>query len=159
VLTYEQVRPFVLEQLGVADLDGRSVCVIVPDGTRSCPMPLLLQAVHQALAGRVRRMTVLVALGTHARPGQTELARHLGYEPGGFAERYPGATVRNHEWWDSDTFASVGTIGADRIAELSEGRFHHQSVNVRLNRAVVDHDVTLVVGPVYPHEGRLLRRQ
>ena len=152
VLTDEQVRAFVLEQLGAADLDGRSVCVIVPDGTRSCPMPLLLGAVHEALHGRVIRLTVLVALGTHARMGESELSRHLGYPVGAFAERYPGATVRNHEWWDPHTFASVGTIGADRIAELSEGRFHHQSVDVRLNRAVVEHDVTLVVGPVFPHE-------
>jgi nickel-dependent lactate racemase len=151
VLTDEQVRTFVLEQLAAADLDGRSVCVIVPDGTRSCPMPLLLGAVHEALAGRATRLTVLVALGTHARMGETELSRHLGYPAGGFAERYPGATVRNHEWWDPHTFASVGTIGADRIAELSEGRFH-QSVDVRLNRAVVEHDLTLVVGPVFPHE-------
>jgi len=151
VLTEEQVGAFVLDQLGAADLDGRSVCVIVPDGTRSCPMPLLLQAVHEALAGRVTRLTVLVALGTHARMGETELSRHLGYPAGGFAERYPGATVRNHEWWDPHTFASVGTIGADRIAELSEGRLR-QSVQVRLNRAVVEHDLTLVVGPVFPHE-------
>jgi nickel-dependent lactate racemase len=123
----------------------------VPDGTRSCPMPLLLGAVHEALHGRVTQLTVLVALGTHARMGETELARHLGYPAGAFVERYPGATVRNHEWWDPATFASVGTIGADRIAELSEGRFQ-QSVDVRLNRAVVEHDVTLVVGPVFPHE-------
>jgi lactate racemase-like protein len=39
-----------------------------------------------------------------------------------------------------------------RLAELSEGRFQHQSVQVRLNRPVVEHDVTLVVGPVFPHE-------
>jgi lactate racemase len=120
VLTEEQMRAFVLEQLGAANLDGRSVCMVVPDGTRSCPMPLLLGAVHEALHGRVTRLTVLVALGTHARMGETELARHLGYPAGAFAERYPGATVRNHEWWDPATFASVGTIGADRIAELSE---------------------------------------
>jgi nickel-dependent lactate racemase len=150
-LTDEQVRAFVLEQLAGADLDGRSVCVLVPDGTRSCPMPLLLGAVHEALHGRVTQLTVLVALGTHARMGETELSRHLGYPAGGFAEHYPGATVRNHEWWDPHTFASVGTIGADRIAELSHGRFH-QSVDVRLNRAVVEHDLTLVVGPVFPHE-------
>jgi lactate racemase len=83
--------------------------------------------------------------------GEAELSRHLGYPLGGFAERYPGASVRNHEWWDPHTFASVGTIGADRIAELSEGRLR-QSVQVRLNRAVVEHDVSLVVGPVFPHE-------
>jgi nickel-dependent lactate racemase len=152
VLTDDQVRAFIGEQLAAADLAGRSVCVLVPDGTRSCPVPLLLQAVHQALHGRVSRLTVLVALGTHARMGEAELSRHLGYPMGGFADRYPGATVLNHTWWDPHTFVSVGTIGADRLAELSGGLFAHQSVQVRLNRAVVEHDVTLVVGPVFPHE-------
>jgi nickel-dependent lactate racemase len=151
VLTDEQVRAFVHDQLGKADLTGRSVCVLVPDGTRSCPLPLLLGAVHEALHGRVTRLTVLVALGTHARMGETELSRHLGYPLGAFAERYPGAEVLNHKWWDPATFVSVGTISEDRIAELSDGRLR-RSVDVRLNRAVVEHDVTLVVGPVFPHE-------
>ena len=151
VLAEDEVRAFVHQQLAAVDLDGRSVCVLVPDGTRSCPMPLLLGAVHEALHGRVTRLTVLVALGTHARMGEAELARHLGHPLGRFAERYPGATVRNHEWWDPHTFASVGTISAERIGELSEGRLH-RPVEVRLNRAVVEHDVTLVLGPVFPHE-------
>ncbi|HEX3211356.1 MAG TPA: hypothetical protein VH016_02215, partial [Actinomycetota bacterium] len=46
VLAEQQARAFIVEQLDAADLDGRSVCVVVPDGTRSCPMPLLLGAVH-----------------------------------------------------------------------------------------------------------------
>jgi nickel-dependent lactate racemase len=96
-------------------------------------------------------LTVLVALGTHARMSETELAAHLGYPAGAFAERYPDATVLNHKWWDPHTFASVGTIDADRIVELSDGRLR-QSVSVRVNRAVVEHDVALVVGPVFPHE-------
>ena len=37
----------VADQLAAADLDGRSVCVLVPDGTRSCPVPLLLVAVRR----------------------------------------------------------------------------------------------------------------
>jgi nickel-dependent lactate racemase len=98
VLPDERVRAFVHEQLDAVDLDRRSVCVLVPDGTRSCPVPLLLGAVHEALHGRVTRLTVLVALGTHARMGETQLARHLGYPLGAFEERYPGATVRNHQW-------------------------------------------------------------
>ena len=43
VLSDDQVRAFVRDQLADADLDGRSVCVIVPDATRSCPLPLLLE--------------------------------------------------------------------------------------------------------------------
>ena len=54
------------DRLDAAHLAGRSVCVLVPDGTRSCPLPLLVSAIHDALHGRVSRLTVLVALGTHA---------------------------------------------------------------------------------------------
>jgi nickel-dependent lactate racemase len=151
VLTDDEVRSFVAEQLGAADLDGRSLCVLVPDGTRSCPLPLLLEAVHGAVHGRVSRLTVLVALGTHAGMTEAALARHLGYPEGGSAERYPGMTVLNHEWWEPSTFVTVGTIPAQRLSALSEGRLV-RDVEVRLNRAVVEHDVTLIVGPVFPHE-------
>lgn len=150
-LSEEEVRAFVGDQLGAAGLDGASVCVLVPDATRTCPLPLLMGAVHDALHGRVARLTVVVALGTHAAMDGPALATLLGYPDGGLAGRYPGTTVRNHEWWDDATFATVGTIGADRLAELSRGMLR-RSLDVRVNRAVVDHDVTLVVGPVFPHE-------
>ena len=99
VLDEEQISAFVREQLDAHPFDGRSVCVLVPDATRTCPLPLLLRAVHGALHGRAGRLTVLVALGTHAPMGEEALARHLGYEPGRLAETYPGTTVVNHEWW------------------------------------------------------------
>lgn len=150
-LTGDAVRAFVAAHLAGADLDGRSVCVLVPDGTRSCPLPLLLDAVHAALHGRASRVTVLVALGTHAPMEGAALAAHLAGPGGDPALRFPGTAVAQHEWWDPATFVSVGTIGAGRIAELSEGRLRRE-VDVRLNRAVVEHDVTLVVGPVFPHE-------
>jgi len=151
VLTADQVTDFVLDQLGAVDLDGRSVCILVPDGTRTCPLPLLLGAVHRALHGRVTRMTTLIALGTHQPMSEAALARHLGYEEGRLEDTYPGMTVVNHEWWDPSTFANLGTIPASRLAELSEGRLT-MDVPVLLNRAVVEHDVALVVGPVLPHE-------
>jgi hypothetical protein len=144
VLDDGRVREFVVRSLVGAGLDGRSVCVIVPDGTRTCPMPLLLSAVHEALHDRAARVTVLVALGTHAAMSPTHLDVHLGGP-------YPGITVLNHEWWDPRTFVTLGVIDADRVAELSEGRLK-LPVSVALNRAVVDHDVCLVIGPVFPHE-------
>jgi nickel-dependent lactate racemase len=137
------VREFVVKQLAAADLDGRSVCVIVPDGTRSCPLPLLLDAVREALAGRATTVTVLVALGTHAAMSDDHLRRHLG--------EHEGLTVRNHEWWLPEQLVSLGTIDEAVVAELSEGRLR-QGIDVVVNRAVVDHDVCLVVGPVFPHE-------
>ena len=151
ILSENDIRWFVHDQLKAADLDGRSVCVLVPDGTRSCPLPLLMSAIHDVLHGRVSRLTVLVALGTHAAMSDQALAAHLGYHVGTLADRYPSTTVLNHAWWDSSTFTEVGTISSDRIAELSDGMLHH-TARVRVNRAVVEHDVTLIVSPVFPHE-------
>ena len=151
VLTDDEIRTFIQEKLSGIPLDGRSVCVLVPDGTRSCPLPLLLSAVHGALHGRVSRLTVLVALGTHGDMSPPLLAAHLGYRVGVAGETYPGTRVLTHAWWDPATFVDVGTIPAERIAELSDGMLRH-TVTVRINRAVVEHDVTLIVGPVFPHE-------
>lgn len=150
-LTEDEVRAFVHEQLDAAHLDGRSVCVLVPDGTRTCPLPLVVSAIHGALHGRVSRLTVLVALGTHAAMSDQALAAHLGYRAGALAGRYPSTAVLNHAWWDRSAFADTGTISAGRIAELSDGMLRH-TVRVRVNRAVVEHDVTLIVSPVFPHE-------
>lgn len=146
-----RVREFVLDALAAEPLDGRGVCVVVPDGTRSCPLPLLLSAVHEALSGRASRITVLIALGTHAAMSPAQIDAHVGAGPGGVAATYPGMTVRNHEWWRPERLVRLGRISAERVAELSGGRLA-RSVEVRVNRAVLEHDLALVVGPVFPHE-------
>jgi nickel-dependent lactate racemase len=151
ILTEREVEEFIADRLAGIDADGRSVCVLVPDSTRTCPLPLLVKAVHRALHGRVSRLTVLIALGTHGAMSEDALAAHLGYTGRDLAEVYPGTSVRNHEWWKPETFAHLGTVPAARIEELSEGRMS-LDVDVLLNRAVVDHDIALVVGPVLPHE-------
>lgn len=151
VLADDEVRGFLTAQLDASDFDRRSVCVLVPDATRSCPLPLLLSTVHAALHRRVRALTVLVALGTHAAMDPLALASHLGYEPGRSAERYPDMTVRNHAWWDPTELADVGSIPAARVAELSAGMLR-EGTRIRINRAVLEHDTTLILGPVFPHE-------
>ena len=151
VLTDADVTTFIREQLDAHDLGGKNVCIVLPDGTRSCPLPLLLRAVHGALHGRASRITALISLGTHAEMSEQALARHLGYTVGELDATYPGLTVLNHEWWKPSTFADLGTIPASRVEELSDGRLSVE-VPVILNKAVVEHDVALVVGPVLPHE-------
>ena len=151
MLTERQIAKFVRDQLAGLPLDGRSVCVLVPDATRTCPLPLLMTAVHDALHGRVTGLTVLVALGTHSEMTEQALAAHLGYRAWAMADRYPGMSVLNHRWADPATFAPLGTISAERVTELSHGMLH-RAVPVRINRAIVEHDVALVVGPVFPHE-------
>src|SRR4051812_12822924 len=89
VLGEEEILDFVGEQLAKLDVHGRSVCVLVPDGTRSFPLPLLVRAVHRALHGRASRLTVLIALGTHAPMSEDALAAHLGYAGRNLSDAYP----------------------------------------------------------------------
>ena len=148
----DQVRDFVVAQFREADLDGKRVCLVVPDGTRTCPLPLLLQAARDALADRAASVTVVIALGTHQGMDEEHLARHLGYPPGRSEDVYPGWEILNHESWLPETFTTLGTIGADRLTELTNGLMTDTSVTVRINRHVADADVAIVVGPVFPHE-------
>jgi lactate racemase len=151
-LAPDQVRVFVRDQLAAANLEGKRVCLVVPDGTRTCPLPLLMGAAYDALHDRAAEVTVVIALGTHQGMEEDQLARHLGFAPGAREARYPGWTILNHESWDPATFTTLGTIGADRLTELTGGLMTATEVPVRINRDVADADVAIVVGPVFPHE-------
>jgi len=151
LLDEDELTGFVQSHLQAADVDGARVLLVVPDATRSCPMPLLMRALHAALAHRVSRLTAVVALGTHAPMDEAALAAHLGYPPGRLHETYPGLEVVNHAWHRPQSFADLGVIDADRVRELSGGRLD-LDVPVRINRLAVEHDVALAVGPVFPHE-------
>ena len=151
-LTPDQVHTFVRDQLAAANLDGKRVCLVVPDGTRTCPLPLLIGAAYEVLHDRAAAVTVVIALGTHQGMEEDHLARHLGFEPGARESRYPGWMILNHESWLPETFTSLGTIGADRLADLTGGLMTDTSVEVRINRHVAQADVAIVVGPVFPHE-------
>lgn len=150
-LTSDQATAFIAEQLAGQPLDGRDVVVIVPDSTRSCPLQLLVDTVYGALVGRVSRLRVLIALGTHPEMSVQQIEAMFEVGPGDLVRRYPEATIANHAWWEPSELVSVGTIPASRVEELSEGRLS-LDVDVTVNRAVVEADDVLIVGPVFPHE-------
>ena len=142
VLEPEAVRSFVRAEVAALDLAGRSLCVVIPDATRNCPLPLLLRAIEEGAGGRTSALTAVIALGTHAPMSDDAVAALVG----------PASLhVRNHAWWEDDTFTHVGSLSAELVVELSGGRLH-DPIDVRLNRLVVESDVTLLVGPVLPHE-------
>jgi lactate racemase len=147
----DQVTEFVTAAIAEAGVENKRVCVVVPDGTRTCPLPLLLQAMRDGLS-TASQVTVVIALGTHQGMSEEHLGRHLGYPPGALEKAYPGWMVLNHESWLPETFTTLGTIDTDRIAELTGGLLTDTAVEVRINRQVAEADVTIVVGPVFPHE-------
>jgi nickel-dependent lactate racemase len=151
LVDFDTLEAFLTEELGALDVDGKNVVLVVPDTTRSCPLPSLLKPVHRLLIDRVASLTAIIALGTHSYLEPEEIDRWFGVEPGGLADTYPGMTVLNHEWADPSALVEIGTISADEIERLAEGRWR-EPMTVEVNRHVVESDLSLVIGPVFPHE-------
>jgi nickel-dependent lactate racemase len=150
-LSDAELAAFVERNLAPLPLDGKDVVLVVPDGTRSMPLPLVMGIVHKALVGRVSKLTAVIALGTHSYMEPHEIERMFGAGPGGLEALYPGLEIVNHEWADPSQIVSVGRLSADQISELSRGAMH-QAVEVEINRRIVESDVAIVIGPVFPHE-------
>lgn len=150
-LAEDEVRRIIQDLFADQHVDGRHVVVLVPDGTRSAPVPLMLRLLHDELADRAGRIDVLVALGTHQPMDDDALDALVGASGVGRSRLLPKMTVLNHEWSIPGTYADIGTITAEEVAELSGGRLD-TPVDVRINRLAVDADLVLVCGPVFPHE-------
>jgi nickel-dependent lactate racemase len=145
----EDVERIATDWLAGVAVDGQRVLVLIPDGTRTMPVPLAVDTIERAIGSRVSALDYLVALGTHAPMNDAQLSRHIGQpvHNGVFGQR----RVFNHRWDDPSTFHHLGNIPAREIAELTEGRLS-TDVPVALNRLVTEYDHVLICGPVFPHE-------
>ncbi len=137
------------------EVDGRRVLVIIPDGTRTMPMPAMFSVICRELGPRVAALDFLVALGTHSPMTDAQLTQHVGRRvvDGRVADRRTEFDVHifNHRWDDPEAFVDLGVVPAREVEELSEGRLT-QDVPVALNRLAVEYDHVLICGPVFPHE-------
>ena len=148
-LTSDEVRAQVARGLAGLPVELLRVLVIIPDGTRTMPMPLMFELLEQELGPRVAALDFLVATGTHPPMSDEQLSRHLGRPvvDGMCGERQ----IFNHKWDDPATFVELGRIRAGEIEELTGGMMS-QDVVVKLNRLILDYDHVLICGPVFPHE-------
>jgi lactate racemase len=148
-LSEADARDIVSRGMASLDLDGRRLLVIIPDGTRTMPLPMMIEAIAAAAGSRVAVLDYLVALGTHQPMTDDQLSRLVGRTVVG--GRFGASRVFNHRWDDPASFATLGVIPSAEIKALSEGRLE-RDVEVSLNRLIFDYDQLLICGPVFPHE-------
>lgn len=147
-----------IRQTVLAGLEGRftgqRVLVLIPDRTRTLPLPPLFRLVVDALRD-ARQVDVMVALGTHLPLNDDSLNALVGITPGERATTFSHIRLLNHAWDNPDALATIGTITQDRVKALA-GEVWHPSlggdVPVRINRAAVEADHVLIIGPTFPHE-------
>jgi len=158
------------------DPSNKRVLVIIPDGTRTAPIPLMFRLLYDQVGRRAAQFDYLIALGTHP-PMLHEAIDHLvgvtvtqrvKDEPGYIiktpsidslvgataverAQRYPNVRILNHEWHNPQMLQTIGVISRAEASKLTDGLLT-DDVPVRLNRLILDYDLLLICGPVFPHE-------
>ena len=146
-----ELGDFVRKAFQTLEVNAKRILFIIPDSTRSMPMPAMFRAIHAALEGRAAQVDYLIALGTH--PPMADDAVNALLDITDLERRgvYKDIHIFNHEWQNPDALTFIGTISDDEIAELSKGMLR-QTARVAINKRILDYDLLCVVGPVFPHE-------
>lgn len=148
-LADDEVRSIVAEAIELAPLRDERVLVIIPDGTRTMPMPQMFNLFEELLEPRVKKLDYLVALGTHPPMTDAQLSKLIGRP---VVNGKSGETnIFNHHWENPENFLTLGTISASEIGEITKGLLS-RDVPVRLNKLILDYDQIVICGPVFPHE-------
>jgi lactate racemase len=151
VLTESDARQILAEGLQQLDVTGKRVLVIIPDNTRTAPMPMLFRLFYEQLGARVARLDYLIALGTHPPMSEEAIAKLVGVSKEERAAKYSKSNIYNHHWNDPNALATIGTITRKELDALTGGLLA-QDTPVRLNKLVLDYDHIMICGPVFPHE-------
>lgn len=151
VLSEHEVRSWIAAKVPAEEYRDKRLLVVIPDGTRTAPLPLLFSALADHLGPVVKQLDVIIALGTHQPMSEEAILRLIGVSAADRAGRFANIGLFNHEWDNPARLATIGELTEAETSELSDGRLR-LNVPVEINRRVLDYDRLLVVGPVFPHE-------
>ena len=147
----DEVKGLMEAALAPLSLDGKRIVVIIPDGTRTAPIPMMFRLFDELLGTKAAAVDYLIALGTH-QPMSEEAINHLiGVSAEERRTKYARTKVFNHHWESPETFVDLGQISEDEIVRISEGMLR-ETVNVKLNKLIFDYDHVFICGPTFPHE-------
>jgi lactate racemase len=144
-LPEEQVDSVITQGLGSLNLGGKRVIVIIPDSTRTMPMPMFFRLITRQLMGKVSRLDFLIALGTHPAMSESAILRLVGITAHEKATCYAEVNIYNHAWKDPAALTMLGTIPCSEVRGLSGGLLE-MDVPVRLNCRIMDYDEILICG-------------
>jgi lactate racemase len=150
-LSIGDVQQLIAQACDPLPLDGKRILVIIPDGTRTAPIPLFFSLLYEQLGRRVAHLDYMIALGTHAPMSEEAIDRLVGVPANERAERYPNVQIFNHHWAQPEMLETIGVISRQEAALLTNGLLVDE-VPVTLNRLISIYDQLIICGPVFPHE-------
>ena len=140
---------------GLAGRFGRQkVLVLIPDHTRTLPLPMLFRLLVDILH-EAKQLDFMVALGTHPPLSEENLYKLVGITAEERQTTLKHIRLLNHAWDDPSALATIGAMQQDEIRTIAGQRWHPslpKQVEIRLNQAALGYDHILILGPTFPHE-------
>jgi len=146
-----EARELVAKAVAKTGVKGRKVLIIIPDSTRTAPMPMMFRIFHDLIAGEAKALDYLIALGTHQPMAEDKINALLGVTAEERKTTFAKERIFNHRWDKPETFKKIGTIPADEIEHITKGLMR-EDVPVALNKMIFDYDLLMICGPTFPHE-------
>jgi nickel-dependent lactate racemase len=153
LLTEDRVRETLYTGLE-NQYSGQKVLVLIPDHTRTIPLPFLFRELVAILCD-TKQLDFMVALGTHPSLSEHELNRLVGISADERQTVYQHVGLLNHAWDTANALTQIGILPQAQIKSIAGDKWHHSlggDVPVRVNRRIFDYDHILILGPTFPHE-------
>ena len=151
ILAAEDIPQLIAQACDPLPLDERRVLVIIPDGTRTAPIPLFFRLLYEQIGRRVAHLDYLIALGTHPPMTDEAIDQLVGVSADERKELYPNVQIFNHHWNSPGQLQTIGTISRQEAEHLTGGLLVDE-IPVTLNRLITAYDQLIICGPVFPHE-------
>jgi len=153
LLTNDQIIETLHKGLGEKFHDQR-VLVLIPDHTRSLPLPFLFRSLVDMLHD-AKQLDFMVALGTHPPLGEESLNKLVGITSEERTTIFGHVGLLNHTWDTPSALKSLGKMEQDEIKQIAGSNWHSSlpdEVDIRINKAALEYDHIVVLGPTFPHE-------
>lgn len=150
-LNEEDVISLLEQGLNLDAFKSQRILVIIPDGTRSAPIPMMFRLLYKHLGEHVSGLDYLIALGTHRPMSEVAIENLVGVSKTQRSHHYPKSEIYNHAWDNPEQLRVVGTISEQEMYTLTNGLVTVETP-INLNKMIDDYDQLLICGPVFPHE-------
>lgn len=133
---------------------NQRVLVLIPDHTRSLPLPFLFRALLEILHN-TKQLDFMVALGTHPPLSEESLNKLVGITSEERTTIFKHIGLHNHAWNKSSALTIIGTMEQDEIKQIAGADWHESlpnKIDIRINKAALAYDHILILGPTFPHE-------
>lgn len=152
LLTDDEIRNALAVLAG--QFTNQRVLVLIPDHTRSLPLPFLFRCIVAVLQ-EAKQLDFMVALGTHPSLSDESIHRLVGITAEERRTIFKHIGLLNHTWDSPTTLVSIGRMEQDEIKEIAGKSWHWSlpnEVDIRINNAALEYDQVIILGPTFPHE-------